>query len=375
MRIACLALTDQAAALAITICPCLDGTVDIYLPERLRGRPEFQAGAAFGQRYFAKFSQVVPEIFDRYDALVFIMATGIVVRTLAPLLVRPEASKLTDPAVLVLDERGRHVISLLSGHVGGANQLTYDLATAIEADPVITTATDTEKKLAPDMLANMLSMRPLPHDNIVTVNTAVLQGARVDYYIDLRMAHAAYFYRCLRSLGQKVHKWNPQLALEEASDSGVAVFLVANPEDAPDSVSTNRRQLVLVPRRLIAGVGCRRGTTEVFIRQALSWACQRINVDISFINQLATTQVKANELGIIEVSEHLDIDIEYFDNEELEAAIERYGLQESEFVRKTIGVGNVCEAAALAATGEKGGRFALTKTKFEKVTVALLWEK
>ena len=64
MRIACLALTDQAAALAITICPCLDGTVDIYLPERLRGRPEFQAGAAFGQRYFAKFSQVVPEIFD-----------------------------------------------------------------------------------------------------------------------------------------------------------------------------------------------------------------------------------------------------------------------------------------------------------------------
>jgi cobalt-precorrin 5A hydrolase len=138
MRIAVLALTDRGGELARQVQRLLPEVPDVYVPEKIE--PEgFEVKHFFT---FPKFGEAFSGCFTHYDALVCIMAAGIVVRTMAPLL----RNKLTDPAVIVCDEQGRFAISLLSGHVGGANFLTRQLAEVIGAQPVITTADGAEAK-------------------------------------------------------------------------------------------------------------------------------------------------------------------------------------------------------------------------------------
>ena len=106
---------------------------------------------------------------------------------------------------------------------------------------------------------------------------------------------------------------------------------------------------------------------------ALQEACGCCGWRIDRLDRLASTVVKADEQGLLAAAEGLQLPIDFFENQSLEEAIERYGLSESEFVKKNIGVGNVCEAAALCCT--ERGRIALPKNKYEKVTVALIWER
>ncbi len=270
--------------------------------------------ARIGGQIFKLSKDLVGEIFDKFDALIFICATGIAVRMIAPHIV----SKLSDPAVIVIDERGQNVISLLSGHVGGANELTLKIATEINANPVITTATDIENKIAVDSFAGKLGLRPEPKAAIKAINAAVLR-------------------------------------------------------DEPVYLTAGNVRLNLNPLKLIAGVGCKRGTSAESIFQALVAACALINQPVERVNILASVDLKRDEVGLLEVAKALDIEIKFFSAAELAKKITDYKLSESQFVKKTIGVGNVCEAAALCCVNS--ARFALTKKSFDGVTVALIWEK
>ncbi len=127
------------------------------------------------------FASAARETFSSFSALIFIGATGIAVRVLAPLV----NDKLSDPAVVVIDERARHVISLLSGHAGGANALTRYLAGMLDADPVITTATDVNELAALDTLAFQLNARMTDFRAAVkTVNQMLVSGKRVGLWCD-----------------------------------------------------------------------------------------------------------------------------------------------------------------------------------------------
>lgn len=272
----------------------------------------------------------LPEIFKTFDALIFVMAIGIVVRKIAPLL----ENKLVDPAVIVLDERGMNVVSLLSGHVGGANDLTKKIAAAIGANPVITTATDVEDKIAIDAVSNEMGLRIHPRESIKQINSAILNGERIRFSID-----------------------------EE-----IPSILITDRYFAPSP-----RILFLTPRRLIAGIGCRRGVESEKILDALEKSCEKIGQPLARIDLLASVEIKSDELGLIEVSKKIDREIRFFSTQTLAAVIRKYNLEESDFVRDSIGVGNVCESSALACVDR--GRFALSKTKFDSVTIALIWER
>ncbi|MGL5694793.1 MAG: cobalamin biosynthesis central domain-containing protein [Peptostreptococcaceae bacterium] len=124
---------------------------------------------------------VVEEIFDKYEYIVFIMATGIVVRTIAPLV----TSKFSDPAVLVTDEKGRNIISLLSGHMGGANEMTLKISNLLNSNPVITTATDVNEKSSLDMIAKKLDAHIDDfRDSVLQVNSMLVNDKNVGLYID-----------------------------------------------------------------------------------------------------------------------------------------------------------------------------------------------
>ena len=362
MRTALFALTAGGARLALRLSGAVEGGGIIYLPERLHD----SIATAHETVYFTRLADVIKTVFTRYDALICVMATGIVVRMLAPYV----ESKLYDPAVLVFDEAGRHGISLLSGHIGGANELTRKLCAAVGADPVITTATDVTGVLAPDAMAARLALRPVPKSAIQVLNTALLEGKELSYYIASDLPHAAFYEAQLRAEEIQTRLFRGAIPPVGADEYRVVISCV---EDVPKVYEP--RTLYLVPRRLIAGVGCRAGVPEAKILRALTEACSMIGREPSMIDLFASTTVKSEEEGLLSAAATLGREVRFYPNEELAAMIERYGLTESDFVRQTIGVGNVSEAAALCAAGEEGGRMALGKTSFGKVTVALLWEK
>lgn len=362
MRTAVFALTETGAELAGRIVGSLPEEADVFLPSGIA-----VAGLREQQLHrFEKLSAALRDNFTCYDLLVCIMATGIVVRMLASLL----KSKLTDPAVLVCDEKGRFVISLISGHVGGANASACRLAAAIGAQPVITTATDVEGKLAPDALAERLALRPWPHGHIKVLNSALLAGGEIAYSLSPKLICRDFYLR-------ELAKYGVSLA-EPCKEGGTGCQVVVCPEaELPEEGLVPPGTLYLIPRRLIAGVGCRKGVAKEEVLAALSAATARIGREASFIEAMASVTLKEHEQGLLEAAEELRVKIDFYEPEVLQEMIDAYHLLQSEMVMKTVGVGNVCEAAALKQASKDGSRvrFALPKTKFRKVTVALVWQK
>ncbi len=345
----------------------LRGQVEIFVHQKqLRVMEALPEQSIVQWQGYQKLAEVFAGGLASYDGLIFIMATGIVVRTLAPHLV----SKLSDPAVLVMDDGGRNIISLLSGHLGGANRLTAYLASQLGANPVITTATDVNNLLAPDVVAADLQCVPAPKKNLPLFNGSLLTGQRLIYWVDSQLK-ARENYEAVLQRHQIDYRLvgNLSEAIAEISSKELYVVLTSQAENLPSGENI----LYLQPRRLIAGVGCRRNTAKELIAQALAEACGSIGWGTGRISQLASTVVKADEVGLLAMAKELQVPIEFFENQQMAEMIEKYQLKESDFVKKTIGIGNICEAAALCCVPQ--GRIALNKHKYEKVTVALIWQK
>ena len=351
MRCAVFTATPRGTRTALRVRAALDMSVDIFVKE---GQERLE-----DTRVYERLAPQVAAAFRQYDALIFVMATGIAVRMIAGSL----QSKLQDPAVLVLDEEARHVISLLSGHIGGANELTRELAASLGADPVITTATDVQKKLAVDVVAARLALRPCPKEQIKCFNRAVLEGEEIRYVIDATLARASFYKKRLDDMGLA-----PFLCEEEVSEGTVLSAWITEKEGDPCE-----NLIYLIPRRLVAGIGCRRGATATEIRAALEAALTKVGRSLADVSLLASTEAKAAEEGLLALAAELKREIRFYSNEKMQETIDAYGLTESPFVKENIGIGNVAEAAALASVSS--GRLALAKTRFEKVTVALVWQK
>ena len=176
MKIAVLSVTLKGALLGERLRQTMAMPVDLYSRAR-GGLPEATVP-------FENLSELVGTIFNQYDGLVFIMATGIVVRVVAPHV----KDKRSDPAVVVMDDAGIHAISLLAGHIGGANELTEKVAVAVGARPVITTATDVAHLAAPDVLAVKMELAIEPFEDLKLVNAAIVAGERVPFFLDQDLA-------------------------------------------------------------------------------------------------------------------------------------------------------------------------------------------
>lgn len=352
MRYAIFATTKKGAALALNIKEYLDGNVTILVR---RGKSK-----AEGIDEYDKLSEAVATAFHKYDGLIFVMAMGIVVRTIAPHLM----SKLEDPAVVVMDDNARHVVSVLSGHMGGANELTRHLAMCLQTDAVITTATDSNNLQAPDALAAELGFRVFPKQSIQVLNSAILEGKHVDWYIDSDLHLAELYQRRLLNRGIESHIIN----VDSVDEKNSLCTLITNKE-----LPVREGLLYLKPRRLIAGMGCRRGTSADVLHNALEMACHTIGRSVAEIDMLASSVAKADENGLLALAASLDKKISFFENEDLQLQVDRYGLSISKFVKENIGVGNVSEAAALCCVEQ--GQILLHKMRFGKATVSLIWEK
>lgn len=278
-------------------------------------------------------TQAIAELFQQVDVLVCIMATGIVVRALAPVV----QDKAADPAVIVLDENATNVISLLSGHLGGANELTKEIASLLEANPVITTATDVQNVVALDTLAKSVNgwrsdLRPL----VKEFNSLLANRDKVYFYQEKSWIDDLRGLTLLE-LDQ----------VERVLSSEAPLILLQTKE-----LTQKREHLaVIYPKPYVLGVGARKNiSSEVFYRNFQAF-CQKEGIDQAEIARIVSIDVKKDEQAILDLAERLSCPFDVYSKEELEKVADKYPC--SDFVKKTVGVGSVALASAdLASDGQ-----------------------
>ncbi len=284
-----------------------------------------------------KVSDLVAENWQNYDGFIFIMATGIVVRTIAPLL----QHKHHDPAIIVMDEKGQHVISLLSGHMGGANQLAQTLAGHTGGTPVITTASDTLGLVSLDLWAKNQNLFIENQEKLTAVSAKLVSKGYLNIYADVEVI-------------------NLPTGLQQTSALEKADIAVSNKTDLSGNTAVFR------PRNLIIGVGCNRGTPEEEFEDCLKELLNDCSLSRSSIRNLASIDKKNDETGLLEFAASNSWHIDFFDKDAINTLTH---LEISYAALKAVGAIGVAEPTSLLS-----GRTHLLlsrKRKWKNITMAI----
>ncbi len=333
MIVSIIAFTDRGRALSRRVAAALpEADVTLYARDA-EGFAPVGSVRAFAQRAMAED-----------DAVIFVGAAGIAVRAAAPFL----RGKDADPAVLVLDENGRFVISLLSGHLGGANRLTERLARELAAIPVITTATDGRGLFAADDWAAQHGCAVRDTREIRHISAALLRGEAVGWRSDFPHTGALPAGLCAKKTGE----------------NGILLSVFA--PDPPPFAHT----LQLIPRIVHVGIGCRRGASPDTLR---SWAERQLS-DLRICPQavasVASIDRKSDEPAVLALAQSWNVPARFYTADELNAVSGDF--PPSDFVRQTTGTDNVCQRAAARAAD--GGTCLLKKTACSGMTISVYCE-
>ncbi len=314
--IAILALTEGGHALARRLARSLPATV-----------------------FFCRGSlrRTMEQCWHDHDTLVCIMASGIVVRTLAPLV----EDKRKDPAVVVCDERGQFAVSLLSGHLGGGNALAARVASITGGRAVITTASDVQGKTALDLWARDLGLVVADRDGLTRAMGKLVNQGSVTLYSDYPLPGLP---------GDIQRQARPQEA-----------DLVITAANGVQTTGT-----LLHAKALVAGIGCNRNTPAKEIEQALQQACQEHHLARQSVARLATIDLKSDEQGLLEFAAQHALPLDFFNHNQLNGVD---GVSTSAVVLRATGAKGVAEPAAVLASD--GGRLLVKKMKWPNVTVAI----
>lgn len=325
------AYSRAGISLARTVAEQLPGSWALYTVARLAETPAQAMPGDIREFYGNRFAQD--------DALIFIGACGIAVRAIAPFV----RDKRTDPAVLCVDELGRFVIPLLSGHIGGANDLARTLSDRIGAMCVVTTATDVHKRFSVDAWAARQGLLIDDMRAAKAVSAAILEGAvplKSDFPIAARLP----------------------AGVVPGETGAVGIYLTAGLGHPFETT------LRLIPRVLILGIGCRKGVSAEAVAQAVSRTLADAGLDIRAVKCAASIDIKREEPGLLEYCQEAGLPIRFYPAQTL---MEVEGdFTSSEFVKKTTGADNVCERAAMV----EARRLLVRKTALNGVTVAVAAE-
>lgn len=329
MIVRIISFTDRGRALSQTLAASL--------PDHLVQ----QYAKADGFLPYASVRAFAEEAMTQADLLVFIGATGIAVRAIAPFV----RSKDEDTAVLVIDENGRFVISLLSGHIGGANAWAQRLAQTLQAVPVITTATDGRGVFAVDSWGVQHDCSVKNVQEIKHISGALLRGEQVGLHSDFPI-------RGTLPDGVQIHA--PQ-------DNGI-LLSIREPEQMPFAHTVQ-----LVPRIVHVGVGCKKQTDPRALRTWADSILQELRIAPQAIASVSSIDLKKEEPAVLKLAQAWRVPVHFFCAQELEQVAGTF--PPSAFVRKITGTDNVCQRAAAKAS--ENGRCLLAKTAQDGMTISI----
>lgn len=283
----------------------------------------------FSSVYFSKdkikavgLNEITKEAMEKAKGIIFISSTGIAVRAIATYL----KGKAIDPGVVVVDAKGQYVISLLSGHLGGGNELAIKVSEILKSMPIITTATDSLGIKAPDMIAKENNLLISDMKKAKDISAFLIEGKKVTFedeheIIDIPEGYVEY--------AESSEKYPRVIVTNKTSDS---------------------ENLVLVRRNVILGIGCRKEVPKErmldFIRESLKDYGYREDA----ILKISTIDLKATEEAIVNLSEVLSVPLEIHSRDEVRKIEHLFKC--SDFVKKSIGVGAVAEPCVYLSKGK-----------------------
>jgi len=319
MKCAVISFTDAGERMAKTISQRIPKK-DIYSNKEYPAGVKYEIGA----------------IFEEYNRIVFVCAVGIAVRLIAPYI----KDKTRDPAVVVVDDLGRYAISLLSGHLGGANDLAREIAEAIGAPAVITTASEGRGIEAVDMFAQRCGLVIENMEDAKTITSIMVNGGTL----------------------RVISEINQQINYPRISDTGYDGCLFITSRTA---ISCDQPYCVLRPKNLTVGVGCRKGKSKDDILNAIYTVFKENDLSIKSIDCLASIDLKKEEQGLIQACEELGCDFKTFTKEQINSVQQSFA--GSPFVKGAVGVGCVCEPCTYLASVE----IIVGKRSLDGVTVSV----
>jgi cobalt-precorrin 5A hydrolase len=297
----------------------------------------------------------IKELFESYSALICIFSLGAVIRLIAPHL----KDKKTDPAVIVIDDTAKFVISTLSGHLGGANELTEKISFTLNAIPVVTTAADVNKTIAVDLLGKEFGWSIDENSSVTKVSAFMVNEEKIGVFQD---AGEKDWWLPKKELPKNVYIYKSFSELVKSDCKG---FLVISDKIIEDKEIQNRI-VIYRPKTLVVGVGLHWDTTKDTIREGMNFCLSKFNLSPKSISKFASIKKEADVKGLQELSEEMKVPLDYFDKSDL-AMINIPN--PSDIVQTFEGTPSVSEAAAIKASG---GELIVQKHKFPpNLTIAI----
>ena len=300
-------------------------------------------------------TEKVGELFKTNEALVCIFSLGAVIRLIAPHM----KDKKTDPAVVVIDDTGKFAISTLSGHLGGANQLTEDIAKVLNASAVITTAADVNKTIAVDLVGKEFGWKIDDDSTVTKVSAFMVNEEKIGVFQD---AGEKDWWTPKKELPKNVTIYNN---FEELRDSNCKGYLIISDRIIDDN-QILKNAVVYRPKTLVVGVGLHWDTTSNTIREGLEYCAKNFKVSLKSIARFASIKKEAQVEGLQDLAKEMNVPVDYHEKEELaQITIPN----PSETVQAFEGTPSVSEAAALRSSG---GKLIVEKQKFPpNLTIAI----
>lgn len=349
MRIAVISLNKKGDIIAANIAKVI--TVDLYSKTKVQ---DFN------------IKDITRELMEKYEAVVFLSSIGIAVRSIAPYI----KTKDIDPAVIVIDVLGKYVISLLSGHLGGANALSIKLAEIVGALPVITTATDILKIKAPDIIAleNNLIIDNLK--DAKEISALLVDGKKVAFVddkneIDLPKGYISLedkleSYRLMNSdddsdcrlqakkccslpVRSNILPNDDNSSLDIVNDIAGIVYVTdkAKTQDFSSAKYNSLKKLKLIRRDVVLGIGCKKNYPAEKMMEQVCEKLEELNIDKRAVKYITTVEIKEDEKAILELNKALKGKLKIFTREAIRKV--QYKYEGSDFVEKSIGIRAVCE--------------------------------
>ena len=360
---ALVAISKKGAELALALAG-LTGEQTVFLERRWH-----VAGQGY-QAFDLPLRPVIQRLFDEYQRLVLLMPVGAAVRLLAPYI----QDKHDDPAVVCVDDAGRFAVSLLSGHLGGADALAQEVAMLLGATPVVTSASHVTGTLAVDLLGQefgwVIDASPL---TVTRASAAVVNGEPVGFY---QQAGEPDWWPEDRPLPKNIIRCSDPEEL--AAVPGEAALIISDylkvvdcEDRTPEQVLKKQHLVVYRPRSLVIGMGCRRGVPLEELEELLLDTLRRHNLAPGSVSCLATADLKQDEPGMIELATKYEVPMVCYGGEELNQVFQSSGgsATPSATVHKLLGIWGVSEPAALLASGSQ--QLLVPREKTARATIAI----
>ncbi|CAM3812347.1 cobalamin biosynthesis protein [Aeromicrobium ponti] len=350
---AIVAITKHGVELARKLHSVLQ-TGDVYYMSKFEKGDEENAGI---KMFDGSVRLLLPSLFQNYKGIILIISLGAVVRMIAPLL----KDKKTDPGVVVIDDKGEHAISVLSGHLGGANELTREIAELIGAKPVITTASDVQKTIPVDLFGKRFGWVWESADKLTPVSASVVNEEHVAV---VQESGEKGWWTYDRPLPDNIKTYLGIKHALEAKPSAALIVTHRNLQPQEEAILENG--VLYRPKVIVLGIGCNRGTKSSEIESVIENTLTELNFSIKSVKAICTIDLKKDEEGLLEIVKKFGWEFHWYLPEELNTIPLQ---QPSETVFKFTGAYGVSEPAAMLYSGAK--KLEIVKKKSGNVTISV----